>query len=139
MEIIRTGNPDDLSSISYETVHCDPSEIAVPDWEAKVQTLSSFIKHYPRELVIQVLEAQMGDILPVRECFRDELREMAAQPVTPSRSPRQRSTASKRKAPARKTKVAKKKSAGRQTRTTKKGTAPRAKKKSPFGGFRRRR
>lgn len=121
MEIIRHGHEGaDWNEISYGVEHCDPSEIAVPDWESKVQTLSSFIKHYDRALVIRVLEAQMGDILPVRECFREELREMAAQPAAPPRSRRQVSTPSRRKAPAKKTKVVKKKLVGRQTKGRKK-------------------
>jgi len=126
MEIIRTGNPEDLSSISYEIVHCDPSAIVVPDWESKVQTLSSFVKHYERALVIQVLEAQVGDMLPVRECFREELREIASMPTAQPGPPRRRPPTSRRKAPARKTKVVKKKPRfGPRSKVSKKGVTKR--------------
>lgn len=78
MEIIRHGYEGaDFNEISYETVHCDPSEIEVEDWESQVKDLTSFIKYYDRDLIIRVLEAQLGDIYPVAQCFRGQARSKA--------------------------------------------------------------
>lgn len=98
MDIIRHGDPNVLSSIEYDLTPCDPSPFKVPDWEEGMKTLSSFIKHYDRELVIKVLEAQVGDFLPVRECFRKELQGGAATaPRTSKRTPARTKSPTKKK------------------------------------------
>lgn len=117
MEIIRTGSKDDLQSIEYSIETCDPSEITVPDWEKQVKTLSKFIIRYDRARVIQVLEAQVGDFLPVRDCFRKELREIEKGGSKHTRATRPTPAQQKRARIAGK-KTTKKKPAGRKPKVT---------------------
>lgn len=117
MEINRTGEVmangrAKLSSIKYTVLPLSPSVIKVPNWQEDMKVLSNFIKFYSEDAIIQVLEAQIGDYLPVEACFRP------ARAV--SRPTRRVGTPTPRKKAASKKKVVKKRAAGGRKVTSKK-------------------
>jgi hypothetical protein len=99
VEIVRTGDKEDLQSIEYDMQVLDPSPIVLPTgWEKKVPQLSKFIQTWDRNEIIEVLIANLGGHIPVKDCFRRPAR----------RSSTTKPPARKTKPAVRKTKAAKK-------------------------------
>lgn len=87
-EVIRRATMNEkgkpiLSSIEYDMVHCDPSPIQVPDWEDRMQVLDRFITRYDDDVVKKVIEQQLGDMYPVKECWKPKrsTKKKAARPT----------------------------------------------------------